>query len=158
VPVPDPRLDALSRSSSREGHADHGRVRRHRRPRQGRGKGEGLGNKFLANIREVDAIAHVVRCFENDDIVHVAGKVDPMADIETIDTELALADLDIRREGAEPRRAAAKAGDKDAIARATCSSRVREALNAGQAGAFAGLDDDERPDRARSCSCSRSSR
>ena len=57
-------------------------------------KGEGLGNKFLAHIREVDAIAHVVRCFEHGDIVHVAGKIDPISDIETIDTELALADLD----------------------------------------------------------------
>src|ERR1700675_3745776 len=60
----------------------------------GASKGEGLGNKFLANIREVDAIAHVVRCFENDDIIHVAGKIDPASDIEVINTELALADLD----------------------------------------------------------------
>ena len=60
----------------------------------GASKGEGLGNKFLAHIREADAIAHVVRCFEHGDIVHVAGKIDPIADIETIDTELALADLD----------------------------------------------------------------
>ena len=57
----------------------------------GASKGEGLGNKFLANIRETDAIGHVVRCFENDDIVHVAGKIDPLSDIETINTELALA-------------------------------------------------------------------
>src|SRR5438477_4039616 len=60
----------------------------------GASKGEGLGNKFLAHIREVDAIAHVVRCFEHPDIVHVAGKIDPISDIETIDTELALADLE----------------------------------------------------------------
>src|SRR6266581_7058229 len=60
----------------------------------GASKGEGLGNKFLAHIREVDAIAHVVRCFENDDIIHVAGKIDPASDIEVINTELALADLD----------------------------------------------------------------
>ena len=59
----------------------------------GASKGEGLGNQFLAHIRETDAIAHVVRCFENDDVVHVAGKVNPLADIETISTELALADL-----------------------------------------------------------------
>src|SRR5512136_379130 len=59
----------------------------------GASKGEGLGNKFLANIRETDAIAHVVRCFEDPNVVHVAGKVDPVADIETINTELALADL-----------------------------------------------------------------
>ena len=60
----------------------------------GASKGEGLGNKFLAHIRETQAIAHVVRCFENDDIVHVAGRIDPLADIETINTELALADLE----------------------------------------------------------------
>src|SRR6201985_78942 len=60
----------------------------------GASKGEGLGNKFLANIRETDAIAHVVRCFENDDIIHVAGKIDPASDIEVINTELALAALD----------------------------------------------------------------
>ena len=60
----------------------------------GASKGEGLGNKFLAHIREVDAIAHVVRCFENTDIIHVAGRIDPIDDIEIIDTELALADLD----------------------------------------------------------------
>ena len=60
----------------------------------GASKGEGLGNKFLANIRETDAIAHVVRCFEDPNVVHVAGKVDPVSDIETINTELALADLD----------------------------------------------------------------
>ena len=61
---------------------------------RGASKGEGLGNQFLANIREVDAIAHVVRCFEDDDITHVEGKIDPLADIETIETELMLADLD----------------------------------------------------------------
>ena len=60
----------------------------------GAASGEGLGNKFLAHIREVDAICHVVRCFENDDVIHVNNKVDPIADIETIDTELALADLE----------------------------------------------------------------
>lgn len=59
----------------------------------GASKGEGLGNKFLAHIRETDAIAQVVRCFENDDIIHVAGKIDPASDIDTINTELALADL-----------------------------------------------------------------
>ena len=60
---------------------------------QGASQGEGLGNQFLAHIREVDAIAHVVRCFENDDIVHVAGRIDPLSDVEIINTELALADL-----------------------------------------------------------------
>ena len=65
----------------------------------GASKGEGLGNQFLANIRETDAIAHVVRCFEDENVVHVAGKVDPVSDIETINTELALADLAVGREG-----------------------------------------------------------
>src|SRR3954469_10097780 len=65
----------------------------------GASKGEGLGNKFLAHIRETDAIAHVVRCFVNDDIVHVAGRIDPISDIEVINTELALADLDTVERG-----------------------------------------------------------
>ena len=95
VPVPDPRLERLDAIV----HAERilpttvefvdiaGLV-------AGASKGEGLGNKFLAHIREVDAVAHVVRCFENDDIIHVAGKIDPASDIEVINTELALADLD----------------------------------------------------------------
>ena len=62
---------------------------------EGASRGEGLGNKFLANIRETDAICHVVRCFEDDDVVHVAGKIDPLSDIEIINTELALADIRI---------------------------------------------------------------
>ena len=95
VPMPDPRLDALAEivkperilPTTMEFVDIAGLV-------AGASKGEGLGNKFLANIRETDAIGHVVRCFENDDIVHVAGKIDPLDDIETINTELALADLD----------------------------------------------------------------
>src|SRR5216683_5588455 len=79
----------------------------------GASKGEGLGNKFLAHIREVDAIAHVVRCFENDDIIHVAGKIDPVSDIETINTELALADLDsVERQVAKTEKVAQSGGDK----------------------------------------------
>ena len=93
--MPDPRLDALAEivkpervlPTTMEFVDIAGLV-------AGASKGEGLGNKFLANIRETDAIGHVVRCFENDDIVHVAGKIDPLSDIETINTELALADLD----------------------------------------------------------------
>ncbi len=81
----------------------------------GASKGEGLGNKFLSHIREVDAIAHVVRCFENDDIVHVAGKVDPAGDIEIINTELALADLDSVERAHQKALKAAKAADKDAV-------------------------------------------
>src|SRR5476649_2725879 len=78
----------------------------------GASKGEGLGNKFLANIRETDAIAHVVRCFENDDIIHVAGKINPIADIEIINMELALADLDTVEKNLVKNQKAAKTGDK----------------------------------------------
>ncbi|GAB4224340.1 MAG: redox-regulated ATPase YchF [Gammaproteobacteria bacterium] len=80
----------------------------------GAAQGEGLGNKFLAHIREVDAIVHVVRCFENDDITHVAGKIDPINDIETIDTELALADLETVEKALLRVAKLAKSGDKDA--------------------------------------------
>src|SRR5438045_601225 len=81
----------------------------------GASKGEGLGNKFLANIRETDAMAHVVRCFEDADVVHVAGKVNPVSDIETINTELALADLDaVERQHAQNEKGAQSGGDKQA--------------------------------------------
>src|SRR6201746_195034 len=94
VPVPDPRLQQLAEIAKPQKILPAtvefvdiaGLV-------AGASKGEGLGNKFLAHIREVDAIAHVVRCFDDGDIVHVAGRIDPLADIETINTELALADL-----------------------------------------------------------------
>ena len=78
----------------------------------GAASGEGLGNKFLAHIREVDAITHVVRCFENDDVIHVNNKVDPLSDIDTIDTELALADLDSVEKALNRAERAAKGGDK----------------------------------------------
>src|SRR5579872_4975629 len=92
----------------------------------GASKGEGLGNQFLSHIRETDAIAHVVRCFENSDVVHVSGKVDPLSDIETINTELALADLEAVSRGVDRNAKVAKSGDKDAIAR----QKVLEALKA----------------------------
>ena len=95
----------------------------------GASKGEGLGNKFLAHIREVDAIAHVVRCFENDDIIHVAGKIDPASDIEVINTELALADLDSVDRAHQKAVKAAKTSDKDAIRTRDLLERVREQLN-----------------------------
>jgi GTP-binding protein YchF len=110
----------------------------------GASKGEGLGNKFLANIRETDAIAHVVRCFEHGDIVHVAGKVDPIADIETIDTELALADLESVEKALNRYERAAKAGDKDAAARRDLLTRVRAHLDQGRPVRGMGLDADER--------------
>jgi GTP-binding protein YchF len=81
---------------------------------RGASKGEGLGNQFLANIREVDAIAHVVRCFEDTDVTHVEGRIDPLADIETIETELMLADLDSLERRVDGLTKKAKGGDKDA--------------------------------------------
>src|SRR5210317_148513 len=95
VPVPDPRLDQLAEivkpqrvlPTTMEFVDIAGLV-------AGASKGEGLGNKFLSHVRETDAIAHVVRCFENDDVIHVSGAVNPISDIEIINTELALADLE----------------------------------------------------------------
>src|SRR6266496_753107 len=81
----------------------------------GASKGEGLGNQFLASIRECDAIAHVVRCFEDENVVHVSGKVDPVSDIETIHTELALADLEAVSKRLDKTQKKAKSGDKEAI-------------------------------------------
>ena len=98
----------------------------------GASQGEGLGNKFLANIRETDAIAQVVRCFENDDIVHVAGKVNPLSDIEVINTELALADLESVEKALQKAEKLSKAGDKKALARRDLLERVRAQLDQGQ--------------------------
>lgn len=95
----------------------------------GASKGEGLGNKFLANIRETDAIAHVVRCFENDDVIHVAGKVNPLADIEIINMELALADLDGVEKALLKNQKTAKTGDKAAQQFVTLLEKVKENLN-----------------------------
>ena len=110
----------------------------------GASKGEGLGNKFLSHIREVDAIAHVVRCFEHTDIVHVAGKVDPIADIETIDTELALADLDSVEKALNRAERAAKANDKEALAKKPVLQKLAAALNEGKSARSIGLDDEEK--------------
>ncbi len=98
----------------------------------GASKGEGLGNKFLAHIREVDAIAHVVRCFEDENVVHVAGKVNPLADIETINTELALADLESVDKGIARSEKGVKAGNQDDIKLRELLLRVRARLNQGQ--------------------------
>ena len=98
----------------------------------GASKGEGLGNKFLAHIRETDAIAHVVRCFENDDIVHVSGQVDPLRDIDVINTELALADLDTVERGHRRAEKDAKAGDKDAIKLRDLLKRMQQHLDSGK--------------------------
>jgi GTP-binding protein YchF len=115
VAVPDPRLDTLAKLAksaeiipTRLTFVDiAGLVR-------GASKGEGLGNQFLANIREVDAIAHVVRCFEDTDVTHVKGRIDPIADIETVETELMLADLDSLERRADGLSKKAKGGEKDA--------------------------------------------
>jgi hypothetical protein len=96
----------------------------------GASKGEGLGNQFLANIRETDAIAHVVRCFVDENVVHVAGKIDPVSDIETINTELALADLQaVDKQLAKFAKAATAGGDKDAQRLVAALEKVRPALN-----------------------------
>ena len=109
----------------------------------GASKGEGLGNKFLAHIREVDAIAHVVRCFEGD-VIHVAGKVDPIADIETIDTELALADLESVDKALNRAERAAKANDKEALAKKPVLQKLSAGLNEGKSARSLGLDEEER--------------
>ncbi len=145
VPVPDPRLAQLAEivkpqkivPTAVEFVDIAGLV-------AGASKGEGLGNKFLANIRETDAIAHVVRCFEHPDIIHVAGRIDPISDIDTIDTELALADLESVEKALARVERAAKANDKDALVRRPVLEKVRTALDAGKPARAADLDNEER--------------
>jgi ribosome-binding ATPase len=145
VPVPDPRLDALSAivkpqkiiPTTMEFVDIAGLV-------AGASKGEGLGNKFLAHIRETDAIAHVVRCFEDGNIIHVANKVDPISDIETIDTELALADLESVLKALDRATRSAKANDKDALARKPVLEKLAKVLDQGRSARTAGLDADEK--------------
>jgi GTP-binding protein YchF len=109
---------------------------------EGASKGEGLGNKFLANIRETDAICHVVRCFENDDVVHVAGKVEPLSDIEVINTELALADLESVEKALNKITRQAKTGDKKVIAQKERFEKVRDHLDTGAPVRSMDLDED----------------
>jgi ribosome-binding ATPase len=109
----------------------------------GASKGEGLGNKFLANIRETDAIIHVVRCFDDGNIVHVAGKVDPLADIEVINTELALADLETVERTVARESKKAKSGDKDAAALCAVLEKVQQHLDQGHPARTLGLDKDQ---------------
>jgi GTP-binding protein YchF len=145
VPVPDPRLNALANiakplkviPTAVEFVDIAGLV-------AGAASGEGLGNKFLAHIREVDAIAHVVRCFEHPDVIHVANKVDPIADIETIDTELALADLESVDKAISRYERVAKSGDKDAKARIDVLQKLRTALDEGKPARSVSLSDEER--------------
>ncbi len=109
----------------------------------GASKGEGLGNKFLANIRETDAIAHVVRCFENVDVVHVAGKIDPISDIEVINTELALADLETVEKAVLRTNKLAKSGDKEALHMMALLEKVRATLDQGQPARSLSLDKEQ---------------
>ncbi|MGC6391758.1 MAG: redox-regulated ATPase YchF [Alphaproteobacteria bacterium] len=110
---------------------------------RGASKGEGLGNQFLANIREMDAIAHVLRCFEDDDITHVENRIDPLADLETITTELMLADLESVEKRLVGLRKRANAGDKDAKAHVNVLDKILEVLQDGKPARSANLDADE---------------
>jgi GTP-binding protein YchF len=145
VPVPDPRLNALAEIVKPERILPAtvefvdiaGLV-------AGASKGEGLGNQFLSHIRETDAIAHVVRCFEDDDVVHVAGRVKPLDDIEVINTELALADMDTVERAVQRAEKASKAGDKDAIRLRDLLKKLREHLDSGQPARSLITDPEER--------------
>jgi len=144
VGMPDPRLDKLAEivqpertiATTMEFVDIAGLV-------EGASKGEGLGNKFLANIRETDAIAHVVRCFEDENVVHVANKIDPTADIDIINTELALADLDSVEKGIKRIGRIAKGGDKTAKEQITILEKLLPHLNEAKPVRTAGLSEDE---------------
>jgi len=144
VPVPDPRLQRLADivrpqkviNTAMEFVDIAGLV-------EGASKGEGLGNKFLANIRETDAICMVVRCFEDDNVVHVSGRVDPLRDIEVINTELALADLETVEKGIQRVGKIAKSGDKEARAKLSLLEAVREHLDKGRMVISMGLDEEQ---------------
>lgn len=145
VPVPDPRMEKLAEIVKPERVLPTtiefvdiaGLV-------AGASKGEGLGNKFLANIRETDAIAHVVRCFQDDNVVHVAGKIDPISDIEVINTELALADMASVEKALLRSAKLAKSGNKDELAKKQVLEQVFKQLDSGKPARAAGLSDDEK--------------
>jgi GTP-binding protein YchF len=144
VPIPDPRIAQLTAivkpervvPTTMEFVDIAGLV-------AGASKGEGLGNKFLATIRETDAIAHVVRCFEDDNIIHVAGKIDPASDIEIINTELALADLESVEKQMQKAQKQAKGGDKDAKALLALCEKILPTLNEGNPVRTIKLSEDE---------------
>ena len=145
VPVPDSRMDKLAAivnpqrvlPTTMEFVDIAGLV-------AGASKGEGLGNKFLANIRETDAIVHVVRCFEDDNVVHVEGKIDPLSDIEVINTELALADLDTVEKALHRAGKVAKSGDKAAKEKLAVLEPLAAHLDEGHMARSMSLDDDAR--------------
>jgi ribosome-binding ATPase len=145
VSVPDPRLDALTRvvkpqktvPTVMEIYDIAGLVK-------GASEGEGLGNKFLAHIREVEAIVHVVRCFEDDNIVHVSGAVDPIRDIEVIDTELCLTDLESMSQRFSKVEKLARSGDKESKERMPLYEKVKKALEDGTPLRRLGLTEEEK--------------
>ncbi len=145
VPVPDYRLDKLAEivkpqrvlPTTIEFVDIAGLV-------AGASKGEGLGNQFLGNIRETDAIAHVVRCFDDDNVVHVAGKVDPIHDIEVINTELALADMATIEKAIQRVNKNAKSGNKEEIAKKQILEKVATHLDTGEPVRTLNLSDDEK--------------
>ena len=145
VPVPDPRLQALAGivepekivPTTMEFVDIAGLV-------AGASKGEGLGNQFLGNIRETRAIAHVVRCFENDDVTHVAGKIDPLDDIETINTELALADLESVEKQLAKAEKHAKTAQKEALFVRDTLRKIKAHLDEGLSARTLALEDNER--------------
>jgi ribosome-binding ATPase len=145
VAVPDPRLDTLARIGksaelipTRITFVDiAGLVR-------GASKGEGLGNQFLANIREVDAIAHVLRCFEDDDITHVENRIDPVGDAETVETELMLADLDSLEKRIKPLEKKANSGEKEAKEQLALMMKAVVLLREGKPARLAELSAEER--------------
>lgn len=144
VAVPDPRLDQLAAMYKPEKYTPAtiefvdiaGLVR-------GASKGEGLGNKFLANIREVDAIVHVVRCFEDPDVIHVDGQTDPVRDIETIDLELILSDMEYMERRIDKSRKMTKGGDKKFLADLAVQEMILEHLAAGKPARTIVFDDEE---------------
>lgn len=132
VTVPDPRLDALSELVKPQQvlpatmhFVDIAGIVK------GASSGEGLGNQFLANIRETDAIAHVVRCFDNTDVIHVAGRVDPLSDIEVINTELALADMETVEKALLKAGKNSRGGNKEAIAEVSTLEKIKVHLDKG---------------------------
>ncbi len=145
VPMPDPRLDTIANivnpqnviATTMEFVDIAGLV-------AGAADGEGLGNKFLGHIRETDAIAHVVRCFENDDIAHVEGTVDPIRDIETIHTELALADLESVEKALQKASKNSKSGNKEALAEKAVLEKVKQHLDTGHGVRSLALDKHEK--------------
>ena len=144
VSVPDARLDKLAEMASSKNKIPArmtfvdiaGLVK-------GASQGEGLGNQFLANIREVDAIAHVLRCFEDDDITHVEGRVDPVADAQVIETELMLADLESIEKRLQNIVRKVRGGDKEAVLQQKLMERAQEALENGQPARTVEVDDED---------------